>query len=250
MEKSLFLDRRGNGGGSKGHVCSPSFPILQRKQVLLEESVCCSKTFSMLYHQGLSSEGYTVDKWPFWPMTLVIDHLLERTEKGGYLRAGETFLWPGIHKSRGLSDLQDPVLVCVAPENGPYCNDTWMFYSPIYLDMTILIELSDCWRLSCFIQILGIIKKEIPRGSRQLDSTWNAKFMGVVLPACLYLARDSGELLGSCLNDYVKKPGFCRGVSGKHVVCTAGSITLKYQSAWIEALMKDVSVDLGKLSTH
>lgn len=29
------------------------------------------------------------DKWPFWPMTLVTDHLLEGTEKGGHLRVGE-----------------------------------------------------------------------------------------------------------------------------------------------------------------
>lgn len=56
-----------------------------------------------------------------------------------------------LRKSRGLSDLQDPVLVWQggAPKNRPYFNDTCMFYSPIYLGMTILIELSNCWSLSC-----------------------------------------------------------------------------------------------------
>lgn len=40
-----------------------------------------------------------------------------------------------------------------------------MFYSPIYLGMTILIELSNCWGLSRLVEILGITEKEIPRGS-------------------------------------------------------------------------------------
>ena len=36
------------------------------------------------------------------------------------------------------------------------------------------------------VQILGITKKEIPRGSRQLDSMWNAELLGVA--ACLPLS--------------------------------------------------------------
>lgn len=178
---------------AKGHL-STLTPSLQRKEVLLEELVCCWKAFGELYCQVPSSGGCAVDKWPFWPMTLVIDHLLERTRKGGHLGAGETSLWPGIRKSKGLSDLQDPVLVWVPPKNRPYCNDTCMFYSPIYLGMTILIELSNCWRPSCSVQILGITEKEIPRGSRQLDSMWNVKLTGVVPPVHLYLVRDSREL--------------------------------------------------------
>lgn len=107
-----------------------------------------------------------------------------------------------------------------------------MFCSPIYLVMTILIEVSNCWGLSCLAEILGITEKEIARASRQLDSTWNAKLTGVVLPAWFYLVRDSRERwTHSCLNDCIKKPGSCRGVSGIHVVCTAGSVTLKYQFA-------------------
>lgn len=109
-----------------------------------------------------------------------------------------------------------------------------MFYSPIYLGMKILTELSNCWRLRCSVQILGITEKEIPRGSRQLGLMWNAKLTGVVASAHLYLVRESRELPGlfmACLNDYFKKPGSSRGVSGKQVVCTAGSVTLKCQLA-------------------
>lgn len=47
------------------------------------------------------------------------------------------------------------------------------------------------------VQILRITENKIPRGSRQLDSMWNAKLTGVALPVCLYLVRDSRELLGS-----------------------------------------------------
>jgi len=85
-------------------------------EILLEELVCCSKMFGVLYCQVPSSGGCATDKWPFWPMMLVTDHLLERTWKAGHLSVGETCLWPGIHKSEDLSDLPDPVLVWVAPK--------------------------------------------------------------------------------------------------------------------------------------
>lgn len=101
--------------------------------------------------------------------------------------------------------------------------------------MTILIELSDCWGLRCLIQILGIIEKKVPRGPKQVYSMWKAKFTELVLPAC-FLSGQRFQGAGgfihegpSCLKDYIKVPGSCRAVSGKHVVCTAGSVTLKHQ---------------------
>lgn len=158
MEKSLFLNKWGNHNRCKG----PS--VYLHSPVIRGERFCWSLLLQSIW-KLISSGGDETDKWPLWPMSLVIDHLLEHTEKEGHLRAGETFLWPRIRKSKGFTDLQDPVLGWVAPKNRPYCNDTWMFYSPIYLGMTILIELSNCWGLSRSVEIRGITEKEIPRGS-------------------------------------------------------------------------------------
>lgn len=114
-EEALFRQgmegqwHRGKGPSVRPHSHSPE------GEILLEELVCCSKMFGVLYCQLPSSGGYAADKWPFWPTMLVTDHLLEWTWKAGHLSVGETSLWPRIHKSEGLSDLPDPVLVWVAP---------------------------------------------------------------------------------------------------------------------------------------
>lgn len=176
--------------------------------------VCCCKAFGKWSHQGWSSGGDEADKRPFWPMSLVIDHLLEHAQEEGHLRAGETFLWPRIRKSKGFRDLWDPALVWVAPKNRLYCNDTWMFHSPIYLGMTILIELSHCWSLSCWV-----------------ENTWN------------YIERESQRVKTAGLKVECKthrSSAACRPLSGQRFQGAAGLIR-----AWMIILR---SLDLAEVS--
>lgn len=147
--------------GAEGHLLTLTPQSPEERSFV---RVCCCKAFGKVSHQGWSSGGDEADKRLFWPMSLVIDHLQEHIQDEGHLRAGETSLWPRIRKSKGFGDLWAPALVWVAPQNRPYCNDTWMFYSPIYLGMTILIELSNAGDWAAWLKYLELHRKKFPEG--------------------------------------------------------------------------------------